>query len=231
MTMIISDTTSGLSKKIANENGIILIPQQVIFENEVFTDDSLLQPDEFVEKLRKSTSIPKTAAPLFQLYFPYFSEAEKNNEPVLILCPTGKMSGTIRSAETARMEFPKLDIRIIDTQTIAGCLGSLSIIARRMVKQGRPIDDIESEINKLIPLSHTFFVVDTLEYLKKGGRIGAAKALLGELLQVKPILQIKDGMAAPYEQERTKKKAINRMVEIVCEQVNTHVEPHLCVMH
>jgi DegV family protein with EDD domain len=115
--------------------------------------------------------------------------------------------------------------------TIAGCLGSLALAAQEMAQEGKCADEIEAYVRSLIPLSRTYFVVDTLEYLQKGGRIGAAKALLGELLQMKPILQIKDGQAAPCEQERTKKRATKRLIEITCEQVGWNPNPHLCVMH
>jgi DegV family protein with EDD domain len=105
------------------------------------------------------------------------------------------------------------------------------LAAHGLAQKGKPADEIEAYIRALIPRSRTYFVVDTLEYLQKGGRIGAAKALLGELLQMKPILQIKDGQAAPFEQERTKKRATGRLIEIACEQMAGSPDPHLCVMH
>jgi DegV family protein with EDD domain len=141
------------------------------------------------------------------------------------------MSGTLRSAETARQDFPQADIRIIDTMTIAGCLGSLVLGANDLVQKDKSSTEVESYLRNMIPRSRTYFVVDTLEYLQKGGRIGSAKALLGTLLQVKPILQLKDGMAAPFEQERTKKRATARLIEITCEQVANGADAHLCVMH
>ena len=231
MTIIIADTTSGLPLGQAKNLGIPVIPQQVIFGEQTYQDDTGITTDEFLIKLRASRVLPKTAAPLPKMYFPFFSEAAKTGETVIVIAPTGKMSGTIRSAETARQDFPEADIRIIDTLTIAGCVGQLVLEAQSMAKNGFQPNEIESQIQKLISCSHTYFVVDTLEYLQKGGRIGAARAILGEILQVKPILQIKDGQAAPFEQERTKKRAIARLIELTCEQIGEKTDHHLCVMH
>lgn len=231
MTKIVGDTTSGLPLDRAAWLGIPMIPQLVMFGEQTFRDDTEITTLEFLQKLKTASVLPKTAAPPPSLYNPIFEAAAKTGETVIVIAPTGKMSGTVRSAETAKADFPQADIRIIDTLAIAGCLGSLLLAAQEMVQKGKSADEIEAYVRALIPLARTYFVVDTLEYLQKGGRIGAAKALLGELLQMKPILQIKDGQAAPYEQERTKKRATGRLIEIACEQVAGSLDPHLCVMH
>ena len=231
MTKIIADTTSGLPLDLLQKLGIPLIPQQVIFEEQAYRDDTGISTAEFIQKLKASTVLPKTAAPLPTMYAPCFADAAKNSETCLVIAPSAKISGTSRSAELARQEFPDADIRIIDTQTIAGCLGSLVLAAHNLAEEGRSANEIVEAIQTLIPRSHTYFVVDTLEYLQKGGRIGAARALLGELLQVKPILQIKDGQVAPFAQERTKKRAVARLVDLVCEQLAGISDPRLCLMH
>lgn len=231
MTIIVADTTSGLPLELAARLGIPMIPQLVIFGENTYRDDTQLTTAGFLEKLRDSKILPKTAAPPPVLYNPIFEKASKSGETVIVVAPTGKMSGTLRSAETARQDFPKADIRIIDTLTIAGCLGSLVLSAYDLNQKGKSSAEIESYLRNMIPRSRTYFVVDTLEYLQKGGRIGAAKALLGTILQVKPILQLKDGVAAPFEQERTKKRATGRLIEIACEQVANSPDAHLCVMH
>jgi len=231
MTKIVGDTTSGLPLDLAAWHGIAMIPQLVMFGEETYRDDTELTSIQFLQKLKAASVLPKTAAPPPSLYNPIYEAAAKTGETVIVIAPTGLMSGTVRSAETARADFPEADIRIIDTKAIAGSLGSMLLAAQEMVQKGKSADEIEAAIRSMATLSRTYFVVDTLEYLQKGGRIGAAKALLGELLQMKPILQIKDGQAAPYEQARTKKRATARLIEIVCEQAAGNPNPHLCVMH
>ncbi|HEY3310063.1 MAG TPA: DegV family protein [Anaerolineales bacterium] len=230
MTIIVADTTSSLPLELAKQLDIPMIPQQVVFGEQSYRDDEL-STAEFLKRLKASAALPKTAAPIHSHYTPIFSEAAKRGEAVLVIAPSGKISGTVRSAETARQDFPGADIRIIDTQTVAGCLGALVLEAHDMAEKGASADEIETKITQLSKRARTYFVVDTLEYLQKGGRIGAARALLGELLQVKPILQIKDGQASPFEQERTKKRALARLIDLTCDQLADIPDPRLSIMH
>ena len=231
MTKIVADTTCGLPLAMLAELGIPVVPQIVTFGEQSFRDDTELTTDEFLQKLKASPVLPKTAAPIPALYTPIFAEAAKAGEPVIVVAPSIKVSGTLRSAQLAALDFPRADIRIIDTQTVAGCLGSMVLVAHEMAVRGASATEIVACLEEMIPRSRTYFVLDTLEYLQKGGRIGGARALLGELLQVKPILQIRDGQVESFEQERTKKRATARMVEIVCEQAKSAEASHLCVMH
>jgi DegV family protein with EDD domain len=164
------------------------------------------------------------------LYFPIFEEARKNGESVIVVAPTGKASGTVRSAETAAQEFPGLDVRVVDTQTVSCNLGSLVLLADDMAKAGKSADEIVAKLNDLIPRGRLYFLVDTLEYLAKGGRIGGAKKLVAELLAIKPILQVKNGQVEPFEQQRTKRRAWARLAEVVVEHCEGGAESHLCVI-
>jgi DegV family protein with EDD domain len=231
MTLIVADTTSGLPLDLTAQLGIPVVPQIVNFGDQSFRDDTELTTADFLVRLRASSALPKTAAPPPALYNPIFEQAVRKGEPVIVLAPSAKISGTVRSAEIAKQDFPAADIRVVDTQTVAGCLGMLVLIAHDLARLGRTPDQIVDELNRLIPCCRTYFVLDTLEYLQKGGRIGAARALLGELLQVKPILQIRDGQVGPLAQERTKKRATARLIELTCEGLRRNPDPHLCVMH
>ena len=230
MVRIVADTTCGLPRNIFTSLGIPLIPQIVCFGEDSYRDDTELDTDTFLRKLKASKYLPKTAAPPPQLYYPIFKQAIKDGEDVLVVAPSAKVSGTVRSAEVAAQDFPKLKISVVDTKTIAGNLGSLVLIAHAMARQGREMVEIEKQINELIPRGRIYFLVNTLEYLQKGGRIGGAKALVGELLQVKPILCVREGQVEPFEQQRTKKRALARLVEIIEEECPKSQEAHLCVM-
>jgi DegV family protein with EDD domain len=230
MTIIAADTTCSLPRDLLAARGIPLIPQVVIFGEESFHDDKDLDTAAFLEKLKAARSLPKTAAPEPPLYFPIFEEARKKKESVIVVAPTGKASGTVRSAQIAAQEFPDVDIRVVDTLTISCNLGSLVLVADDMSKSGKSADEIVARLNEMIPRGRIYFLVDTLEYLAKGGRIGGAKRLLAELLEVKPILQIKDGQVESFEQQRTKKRAVARLVEIAAEQCPGGESAHLCVL-
>ena len=230
MTIIVADTTCGLPHKLLEERGIPLIPQIVTFGEESYHDDRELDTATFISKLKASRTLPKTAAPEPSLYYPVFAEAKRNGKSVIVVAPTGKASGTVRSAAVAAQEFPDVDIRVVDTQTISCNLGSLVLVADDMAKAGKSADEIVARLNELIPRGRIYFLVDTLEYLAKGGRIGGAKKLLAELLEIKPILQIRDGQVEPFEQQRTKKRALARLVEVVTESCKGGDEAHLCVL-
>lgn len=230
MTIIVADTTCGLPRDLLAQRGVSLIPQVVMFGEESFHDDKDMDTAAFLQKLKASKSLPKTAAPEPPLYFPIFEEAKKTGESVIVVAPTGKASGTVRSAQTAALEFPGVDIRVVDTLTISCNLGSLVLVADDMAKTGRSADEIVAKLNDLIPRGKLYFLVDTLEYLAKGGRIGGAKRLLAELLEIKPILQVKDGQVESFEQQRTKKRALARLMEVVVEQYKGGEDTHLCVL-
>lgn len=230
MTIIIADTTSGLPHELLEERGIPVIPQVVMFGEESYHDDKDFDTTGFLQKLKASRILPKTAAPEPGLYLPFFEEAQRKGESVVVVAPTGKASGTVRSAETAALDFPDLDIRVVDTQTISCNLGSLVLVADDLAKAGKSADEIVAKLNDMIPCGRLYFVVDTLEYLARGGRIGGAKKLLAELLEIKPILQIKGGQVEPFEQQRTKKRALARLLEVVTEQCRGGANSHLCVL-
>ncbi len=230
MTLIVADTTCGLPRDLLQQRGIPLIPQVVMFGENSYHDDRELDTATFLEKLKASKQLPKTAAPEPSLYWPIFKQAQEKGEPVIVVAPTGKASGTVRSAETAAQDFPGVDIRVVDTQTISCNLGSLVLLADDMAKAGSSADEIVNKLNDMIPRGRLYFVVDTLEYLAKGGRIGGAKRLLAELLEIKPILQVKDGQVEAFEQQRTKKRALTRLVEVVAEQCPGGDSAHLCVV-
>jgi DegV family protein with EDD domain len=230
MTIIVADTTCGLPRKLLEERCIPLIPQIVTFGEESYHDDRDLDTATFLSKLKASPDLPKTAAPEPSLYYPVFTEARLNDRSVIVVAPTSKASGTVRSAETAAQDFPDVDIRVVDTQTVSCNLGSLVLVADDMAKAGKSADEIVAKLNDLIPRGRIYFLVDTLEYLAKGGRIGGAKKLLAELLEIKPILQVKNGQVEPFEQQRTKKRALARLVEVVTESCKGGDDAHLCVL-
>lgn len=231
MVQIITDTTSCITNEYARQHHIPLIPQIVTFGEESFYEGLQLDQAGFLDRLRKSSQLPKTAAPPPELFRAEFERLVPFGEPILCLHPSAQVSGTVRSAEVAAQDFPSADIRIIDTRLVAGPLMSLVIKATQWAEGGLDIDTIQSRIMGLIPRSRIYFLVATLEYLARGGRIGGASALLGSLLQVKPILTMQEGAVAPYEKQRTHHRAVERLVELVQAQYPASGDGFLVVMH
>ena len=230
MTIIVADTTCSLPRDILKARGIPLVPQVVMFGEESFHDDNEIDTATFLAKLKASSTLPKTAAPEPSLYYPIFKQAQAKGESVIVVAPSGKVSGTVRSAETAAQEFAGVDIRVVDSQTVSCNLGSLVLLADDMAKAGKSADEIAAKLNDMIPRGRIYFLVHTLEYLAKGGRIGGAKKLLAELLEIKPILTIRAGQVEPFEQQRTHKRALARLEEVVHEQCPQSADARLAVM-
>jgi len=220
MIKIVTDTTSSLPRHLAEEYDIPVLPQIIIFGEETYRDDTELDTPAFIEKLRASPALPKTAAPPPALYRPIFERLLAEADTVIC-----------RSATVAVQDFPGADIRVVDTRTTAGPLATMVLLAARWAREGVDADTIVARVHDLIARQRVYFLVDTLEYLHKGGRIGGARALLGGLLQVKPILTLGDGQVQPFEQQRTARRALARLRELVFAQCPPNDEAYLCVMH
>lgn len=229
MVIIVADTTAGLPREVTTQLGIPLIPQIVIFGEDSYRDDTELDTATFLSKLRNSATLPKTAAPPPALYEPIITEAQESGNSVIVIAPSAKVSGTVRAATLAAQEHPEVDMRILDSQTVAANLGSLVLMAHKWAQQGENADTIMTRLEEITNRGRMYFMLNTLEYLQKGGRIGGAKALVGELLQIKPILTISDGQVMPFEQQRTKKRALARLVEIVGEQCPVTQDAYLTI--
>ena len=230
MVVIVADTTCGLPRDLLEQRGIPLIPQIITLGEKYYHDDEEIDTPKLLRMMQDSPVLPKTSAPGPILYYSIFGQAAEKGASAVVVAPSSKVSGTICSALAAAADFPNVDIRVVDTQTVSGNLGSMVLVADDMAKAGRPAGEIVEKLNEMIPRGRIYFLVDTLEYLARGGRIGGAKKLLAELLEIKPILQIKNAQVEPFEQQRTKKRALARLVEVAVENCKGGAEAHLCVL-
>jgi DegV family protein with EDD domain len=229
---IVTDTTSCLPLEVARRHSIEVVPQVIRFESESFLEDVEISLAEFVRRLRLAKTLPSTAAPLVGDFVAAYQRQLAAAETILSIHPSGEVSGTVRSALTAReTAFPQADIRVIDTRTVAGNLAALALSAAKAAEAGESADGILRRIQADIPRSRTYFVVATLEYLQKGGRIGGASALIGGALQIKPILEILDGRVEVREKVRTHQRAMGRLLEIVTSECPRSADARLSVSH
>lgn len=231
MVKIVADTTSSLPLDLVRKLDIPYLPQIVIFGDESYRDDTELDARTFLEKLKKSPVLPKTAAPPPALYTPIFQKLVDEGHTIIVLTPSRDVSGTFRSAEVAAADFPNADIRVVDTRLVASNLGNLVLMAHEWASQGMDPDTIIANVHEMAKRHRVFIAVDTLEFLHKGGRIGGAQMLVGSLLQVKPILQFKNGRVEPVEQQRTKRRAIARIKELIMADCPRTPESKLTVLH
>jgi DegV family protein with EDD domain len=230
MVKIITDTTACLQPETIQKYAIPVIPQVINFGNESFLEGVEMDLTTFMQRLKTAPELPKTAAPPPELFIKEFERLVPLGEPIICIHPSTEVSGTVRSAQVAAAEFPQADIRIIDTRIIASPLATLVELAAQWAAVGDDANSIEKRIQAMIPRCHIYFLVSTLEYLLKGGRIGGASALLGSVLQIKPILTFVDGRVNQFEKARTQNHAVNRLKELVIRQIPSS-DPYLTVMH
>ncbi|MCB2202775.1 DegV family protein [bacterium] len=231
MTKIIADTTCGLPLEELAAMGVDVIPQIIIFDGQPYRDDTEIDTPTFLAKLTEAKELPKTAAPPPALYEPLFKAYAEAGEPIIIPTPSAELSGTYRSAEVAHENVPESDLYLLDTRTIAGGLGTLVKKAKEWADAGMAPEKIISDLKSLAEREVVYFLVDTLEYLHKGGRIGNASYLIGSVLQMKPILGIDDGKVAAVEKQRTSTKALNRLKELVVQQCPPNADSYITVSH
>lgn len=231
MIKIITDTTACVNPLVIHKYQIPVIPQVINFGEESYYEGEQIDIFTFMQRLKSADQLPKTAAPPPELFVKEFQRIAPTGESILCIHPSAEVSGTVRSAIVAARDFPELDIHIIDTRTIAGPLGSMVQAAAEWSEQGLDIHTIEGLLQSMIKRSRIYFLVATLEYLARGGRIGGAAALIGSVLQIKPILTINDGRVEVYEKERTFRRALQRLKEIVISQAPHNPQAQLSVLH
>jgi DegV family protein with EDD domain len=231
MVKIITDTLSGLPAEFARRYDIPIIPQIIVFGTQSFREGIDMDNAAFMRRLKTSRELPKTAAPPPEMFVAEFQRLAPTGEPILCIHPSNEVSGTVRAALVAAKEFPGADIRVIDTRIIGSPLATLVRLAAERAAAGDDADAVEAMLRAMMPRCRIYFLVATLEYLAKGGRIGGAAALLGSVLQVKPILAFSDGRVEQFERERTQKRAVARLKDLVLEQIPRDGSGYLSVMH
>ncbi|MDI9495337.1 MAG: DegV family protein [Bacillota bacterium] len=205
---IVVDSTSDLTDEIIEKYNIKMVPLTVNFENESFLDKVELSTKEFFEKLEVAEKLPTTTLVSPGAFVEVFSEILMEGDQVLGLFIASELSGTYDSARMAKNMIGSDDIHIIDTRSV--CLGSFALIleAIKLVEQNKPIEEIVDELERLKEKVVVAAALDTLKYLEKGGRLTKGQAVLGTLLNIKPIIGVKDGKITVIDKIRGKNKAI-----------------------
>ncbi len=230
MVRIVTDSNADISLDLARQIGITEIASTfVIFGDKSFKSTEM-SPADFHARLKTDPNFPKTSQPSVGDFVNIY-EKYPHDEIVAILI-SKDLSGTFASAESAALTMGGGSrITLIDTRQVSAGEAVLVLEALRLAKEGATPAQIKAHVESLIPRAHLHFMVETLENLKRGGRIGGAQALIGGVLQMKPILTIKDGRVEPLERVRTSGKALARLQEIVLADLKGKPDPKLVVMH
>jgi DegV family protein with EDD domain len=214
---IVTDSTADLPPAMATARFITVVPLTLHFDGRSLLDGVDITAAEFYRRLPSATTHPTTSQPSPGHFADTYTDLLKNHEAVVSIHISAKLSGTFESArQAADMTDPKR-VRVIDSEVVSMSLGLVTLAAAALASQNLDAAAIESRVLAMKPHLHTYFSVATLEFLRRGGRIGRASALLGSVLQVKPVLCIRDGLVTPLERVRTFDRALNRVVELTRE--------------
>ncbi len=206
---IVTDSLSDITSNLAQELGITVVPLTVTFGRESFLDRVTMTTDEFYQKLVTENVLPTTTQPPPADFIEVFNRLAGSGD-ILTIVLSKKLSGTYESALAAKgMVKKNIRIEVIDSQQVAMGLGLIVIAAAKAAKKGATLDELVALVKKAITKVHIIMYFDTLKYLAKGGRIGKAQGLLGSLLQLKPILTIKDGEVSPVTRVRSRSAGID----------------------
>lgn len=228
---VVTDSTTGLPAELAAQHGLQIIPLWVRFGEQSHRDGVDLRPDQFYPMLAGAPDLPTTSQPSAGEFLELYRKLAREAEAIVSVHISSELSGTVASALAARRVFHDVPVHVVDSRSTAMGLGLIALAAARAAAEGQNGAQVAAAAERLVPWTSVLFVVDTLEYLRKGGRIGGASALAGSVIRIKPILHIHKGRIDALDKVRTRRKALNRLMEIVAKQVRGTGPIHAAVVH
>jgi DegV family protein with EDD domain len=227
---IVTDSACDLTDEEVSAHGIEVVPLSIRFGDEEYQDRTELTAEQFYDKMASSSALPETAAPSPGAFEAAFRrQAEAGADAVVCIDLSAGLSATMQSARTAAAALEgELDVRVIDSRSITSGLGTQVLLAAEAASRGASADEVVALVEDLAARTHVIGTLDTLDNLKKGGRIGGAQALLGSLLSIKPVVDISTGVVEEAGKARTRRRALEAVRDKLFEHPGAE---HVCVTH
>ncbi|MFM8601412.1 MAG: DegV family protein [Actinomycetota bacterium] len=212
---IVTDSSCDLPQGVADALGIVIVPLSIRFGDDEYIDRTTITTDRFWQLCSSSKELPQTAAPSpGQFETAYTDLAGQGATGIVVISLSSSLSFTMQSAElAAKAVADRIPVRVVDSRNASLGVGLIAVECAERARAGASIDDIEALANSLVPRTHVFGALDTLENLRKGGRIGGAKAMLGTALSVKPLIEVRNGEVEEAGKQRTRGKALASLIE------------------
>ena len=216
---VVTDSTADLPPEVVQELDITVVPLQVIFGEQSFRDGVDLTSEEFFRRLQQSPELPRTSQPSVGEFLLLYERLAAQTDRILSIHLSSRFSGTVQTARRAAQELiGRCRIEVIDSGTVSMAMGLAVIAAARAARDGAALDACADAARSVLRRQRVAIALDTLEYLRRGGRIGRAQAFLGSLLHLKPILTIRNGEAHPLTRVRTRRKALDEILRVCLDQ-------------
>jgi DegV family protein with EDD domain len=216
---VVTDSSAYIPEGALEGLPVSVIPVWLLWDGDRFRDGVDIDPPTFYRRLEASRTLPTSSQPSSGEFVAFYRQVAAEAGSIVSVLVSSELSGTIASAQVARAQLPELDIRIVDSRSSSMGLGLVVLAAARAAAAGRTPDEVVAVAQEMRDRVHFLFVVDTLEYLHRGGRISGAKRVLGTALKIKPILHLDEGRIVSLTQARTKRKAIARILDIAEERL------------
>ncbi len=231
-TAIIIDGSSAMSDAVQQDFGFHLLPVHVLFGDDEFTPGVDLTPAQFYEKLVSSKTPPTTAAPsLGECVEIYQRLVREGFRSVLVITVINEASVTHTVAKAAAQQVSGARIEVVDSRTTAAGITLIATACARVLRAGRGFDEAVALARRLAGRVQILALIDTLEYLRRGGRVSGAQAAFGALLSIKPIVEVKDGDRVLIDKVRTRERGVERLKQLIEERVPPGSRIHACAMH
>lgn len=211
---IVTDSTADLPPSLRDHHHVTVVPLNVHFGDEVYRDQVDITTDVFMERLQRSFKLPTTSQPSAGLFEQTFRQLAADHDAVVAVLISSKLSGTVMSATVARDAVADLvPVEVVDSQNASLGLGFQVLRAAELAATGSSATEIAARLLAERSAYHLVFFVDTLEYLQRGGRIGKAAAMVGSMLNLKPVLRVDEGQIVPFERTRTRRRALQGLID------------------
>ncbi|NHM29300.1 DegV family protein [Neobacillus terrae] len=215
---IVTDSTMDMPEKLVKELGIEVVPLSITIDRETYLDGVEIGPVEFIKKMSKTKELPKSSQPSAGAFLEVYDRLGAEGYEVLSIHMTGKMSGTVRSAESAA-RMTKTKVTVVDSQFISKALSFQVKEAAIMANEGKSLENILKRLDQIRENTRLYIMVDTLENLVKGGRIGKGKAFIGSLLNIKPIASLEGAEYSPIAKVRSHTQVVKFLAKQFAEDV------------
>jgi DegV family protein with EDD domain len=234
MIKLVTDSTSYLPKELIGDYPIQIVSLSALIDEDVFIETKT-KNEEFYARLAQSKNFPKSSQPSLEEMTKIFENIVSEGDDLIGTFLSSEMSGTYQTAcmikEQLLDKYPNAKIELVDSRTNCMQLGFCVLYGAELVSQGKPIDIVAQAMRSYVHQSRFIFLPETLDYLKMGGRIGGAQALIGNIMKLLPILTVKDGRTEVLQKVRTKKKAVSTLLQIALDDIRKHGLKHVVVHH
>ncbi|MEI5907595.1 DegV family protein [Bacillus spongiae] len=230
-TAIVTDSTSYIPKELREQLNIHMIPLSVVMNGESYQEEFDLTSELFYEEVKNSGKLPSTSQPPIGQFVELFEQLAKDYDAVISILLSSGISGTYQSAVSASNMVDNVEVVVYDSEISCMVQGFYVLEAAKLAQMGEDPTSIVRHLDEMRETSKAYFMVDDLSHLQRGGRLSSAQAIIGSLLQVKPLLHFENKVIVPFEKIRTRKKAMKRIVELLEKDVEKGIPLQASIIH